>query len=89
VCSKGTYVRSLARDFGELLGCGAHLTKLVRTRIGEYRLENALIMNDIEARRSSRPEGAAERPRRPRIEHREGLKKFGAESAAPDSPVTE
>ncbi|NVO85325.1 tRNA pseudouridine(55) synthase TruB, partial [Hymenobacter terrestris] len=33
-CSKGTYIRSLARDLGEALHCGAHLTKLVRTRIG-------------------------------------------------------
>jgi tRNA pseudouridine55 synthase len=81
VCSKGTYVRSLARDFGELLGCGAHLTQLVRTRIGEYRLENALSMADIEARRPPRPEGEAERPRRertPRPERRLGLEHYDA-----------
>lgn len=47
VCSKGTYIRSLARDFGLELGCGAHLTKLVRTRIGEFKLENALTIEDI------------------------------------------
>jgi tRNA pseudouridine55 synthase len=41
VCSKGTYIRSLARDFGEALQSGAHLTALCRTRIGEYRLESA------------------------------------------------
>ncbi len=35
-CSKGTYVRSLAHDLGELLGCGAHLTGLRRTRVGPY-----------------------------------------------------
>ena len=40
VCSKGTYIRALARDIGEALGSGAHLTALERTRIGEIRLEN-------------------------------------------------
>jgi tRNA pseudouridine55 synthase len=41
VCSKGTYVRSFARDFGLALGSGAYLSSLVRTSIGNYRLENA------------------------------------------------
>jgi tRNA pseudouridine55 synthase len=40
-CSKGTYIRSLARDFGEALGSGAHLTALRRTRIGEFKLTDA------------------------------------------------
>ncbi len=44
VCSTGTYIRSLAHDVGELLGCGAYLSKLCRTRIGECSLENALTM---------------------------------------------
>lgn len=48
ICSKGTYIRSLARDFGKVLGCGAHLTKLVRTRIGAYKLEDALSLDDIQ-----------------------------------------
>lgn len=91
VCSKGTYIRSLARDFGELLGCGAHLTQLVRTRIGEYRLENALSMADIEARRPPRPEGEADRPRRERIqrpERRLGLEYYDAQQqATPDAPT--
>jgi len=39
VCSKGTYIRALARDIGEALGCGAHLTDLRRTRIGEVTAE--------------------------------------------------
>lgn len=39
VCSKGTYIRALARDIGEALGSGAYLTALCRTRIGEYTLE--------------------------------------------------
>ncbi len=40
-CSKGTYIRSIARDFGERLKCGAVLSKLRRTKIGEYDVENA------------------------------------------------
>jgi tRNA pseudouridine55 synthase len=40
-CSKGTYIRSLARDLGELLGVGAYLKSLCRTRIGEYWLSEA------------------------------------------------
>ncbi|MCE3228828.1 MAG: pseudouridine synthase [Bacteroidetes bacterium] len=42
VCSKGTYIRSIARDFGLELGSGGHLTKLCRTRIGEFKLEGAI-----------------------------------------------
>jgi len=42
VCSKGTYIRSIARDFGQKLENGAHLTALRRTRIGEFRVENAI-----------------------------------------------
>lgn len=45
-CSKGTYIRALARDIGEALGCGAHLTDLRRTRIGDYRIENCLSIDD-------------------------------------------
>jgi tRNA pseudouridine55 synthase len=41
VCTTGTYIRSLANDFGQALGCGAYLSSLCRTRIGEFRLENA------------------------------------------------
>ncbi len=41
VCSTGTYIRSLAHDFGKALGCGAHLSKLCRTRIGEFTLSEA------------------------------------------------
>ena len=42
VCTTGTYIRSLANDFGEALGCGAYLSSLCRTRIGEFRLEDAM-----------------------------------------------
>jgi tRNA pseudouridine55 synthase len=41
VCTTGTYIRSLANDFGALLGVGGHLSKLCRTRIGEALIENA------------------------------------------------
>ncbi|MCY7356673.1 MAG: tRNA pseudouridine(55) synthase TruB [Rudanella sp.] len=41
VCSKGTYIRSLVRDLGLLLGNGAYMSSLRRTRIGEFRIENA------------------------------------------------
>lgn len=47
VCSKGTYIRALARDLGEELGCGAHLTGLCRTRIGEVKTENCLNIEDF------------------------------------------
>ena len=42
VCSKGTYIRSIARDFGQKLESGAHLTALRRTRIGEFKVEEAI-----------------------------------------------
>lgn len=42
VCSTGTYIRSLAHDFGQALGCGAYLSSLCRTRIGQFKLENAM-----------------------------------------------
>lgn len=44
-CSKGTYIRALARDIGEELKCGAYLTGLRRTRIGEFKVENALTVD--------------------------------------------
>lgn len=40
VCSKGTYIRALARDIGQAMNCGAHLTELERTRVGDVRLED-------------------------------------------------
>ena len=42
VCSKGTYIRALARDIGQALGSGGHLTALRRTRVGDYRVEESL-----------------------------------------------
>lgn len=46
-CSKGTYVRAFARDLGEALGSGAHLDSLQRTKSGDFRIENALAVEDV------------------------------------------
>lgn len=48
VCSKGTYIRALARDIGQALGSGAHLIGLVRTRVGDIRLEDCLQIDQID-----------------------------------------
>ncbi len=48
VCSKGTYIRALARDIGEALHSGAHLTGLTRTRVGEITLDRCLKMEEID-----------------------------------------
>ena len=47
VCSKGTYIRSIARDFGELIGVGSYLSELRRTRIGDFKVENAQAIEEI------------------------------------------
>jgi tRNA pseudouridine55 synthase len=49
ICSKGTYIRSLAFDFGKALNSGAHLTALRRTKIGDYHVENAKDVIQFEA----------------------------------------
>ena len=46
-CSSGTYVRSLAHEMGQQLGCGAHLTEICRTAVGEFSLEQALKLEDL------------------------------------------
>ncbi len=46
-CGSGTYIRSIGRDLGARLGCGAVMTALVRTRIGEFRLEEAVALDDL------------------------------------------
>ena len=48
VCSTGTYIRSIANDFGAALGCGAYLSSLRRTRIGEFTAEQAYSMEEFE-----------------------------------------
>lgn len=46
-CSKGTYMRTLCTDLGEELGCGAHLSELVRTRCGQFRIEEAMSLHEL------------------------------------------
>ncbi|MFA6057948.1 MAG: tRNA pseudouridine(55) synthase TruB [Taibaiella sp.] len=46
VCSTGTYIRSLANDFGAALGCGGYLQELRRTKIGDYSVDDALTVDD-------------------------------------------
>ena len=48
VCSKGTYIRALARDIGEALHSGAHLTALRRTRVGDVRVEDCMQVDDFD-----------------------------------------
>ncbi|WP_323004146.1 tRNA pseudouridine(55) synthase TruB [Denitromonas sp.] len=48
-CSKGTYIRTLAEDIGNRLGCGAHLTALRRTRIGPFAIDSAVTLDAVEA----------------------------------------
>jgi tRNA pseudouridine55 synthase len=49
VCSKGTYIRSIARDFGEKLNSGGHLSVLRRTKIGDFNIDNAVKIEDIKS----------------------------------------
>ena len=46
-CSKGTYVRKLAEDIGEKLGCGAHMVKILRLNIGPFNLEKAVALDEV------------------------------------------
>lgn len=46
-CSKGTYIRTLCHDIGESLGCGGHMSFLVRTRAGKYDIDSALTLEEI------------------------------------------
>lgn len=48
ICSKGTYIRSLANDYGKALNSGAHLSTLRRTRIGKFNIEQAVSIEDFE-----------------------------------------
>src|SRR5690606_28026020 len=48
-CSKGTYIRTLAQDIGRQLGCGAHLIALQRTRVGPFKLEDAIGLEALQS----------------------------------------
>ncbi len=52
-CSKGTYIRVIADDFGQKLNCGGYLTKLRRTQIGNYKVEDALTIEELEKKVST------------------------------------
>jgi tRNA pseudouridine55 synthase len=52
-CSKGTYIRSIAHDFGTAIKSGGHLSKLCRTAIGNYQLANALDVDEFEKQLNS------------------------------------
>lgn len=54
-CSKGTYIRTLAHDFGQLLGTGAYLSSLRRTSIGPFKIEEAMILRDLETVLNEKP----------------------------------
>lgn len=47
-CSKGTYVRTLCHDIGQLLGCGGHMNSLIRTRSGPFMLDDSYTLDDLE-----------------------------------------
>ena len=49
ICSKGTYIRSLAHDFGKALNNGAHLSALRRTKIGDFEVTKAVSIEEFEA----------------------------------------
>jgi len=51
-CSKGTYIRTLAEDIGKRLGCGAFLTALRRTQVGDFSIDEAVSLEDLEALQS-------------------------------------
>ena len=48
-CTKGTYIRTLAEEIGEALGCGAHLSRLVRTQAGPFHMEQAVTLDGLKA----------------------------------------
>lgn len=68
VCSKGTYVRALARDIGEALGSGAHLTSLRRTRVGDVGVESCETLEALLDRLDGEDYVSAEEAERRRIE---------------------
>lgn len=60
-CSKGTYVRSLAEDLGRVLGCGAHVSALRRTKAGPFSLENSIPLAALQALHGSSDAAAIDR----------------------------
>jgi tRNA pseudouridine55 synthase len=60
-CSSGTYIRALARDLGDMLGVGGHLTALRRTRVGGFEVDGAVGIDELEGAATLTPAEAAER----------------------------
>ena len=87
VCSKGTYIRALARDIGKALGSGAHLTGLRRTRVGDLTIADSLTLDQLVEKLDneeyvSPEQAAAERLERERQENRERAARQKAERTA-------
>ena len=87
VCSKGTYIRALARDIGEALSSGAHLTGLRRTRVGDVAIADCLTLDQLVEKLDneeyvSPEQAAAERLERERQENRERAARQKAQNAA-------
>ncbi|WP_151671842.1 tRNA pseudouridine(55) synthase TruB [Nitrincola schmidtii] len=59
-CSKGTYIRSIVQDLGELLGCGAHVSRLRRTHVGGYNAAQMLDFDQLHANIQALPESTSE-----------------------------
>lgn len=89
ICGKGTYIRSLAHDFGRQLGCGAVLASLNRTRIGKYKIKDAReLKNWLEAvqpvaHRKRIPVRAALKKMKERAKEREGNNRKEAKTKRP------
>lgn len=77
-CSKGTYVRTIAADLGEALGCGAHVFALRRTMAGPYREEDAVTLDELGCRREAGDLDAALRPVASTVGHWPALQLAGA-----------
>ena len=87
VCSKGTYIRALARDIGEALGSGAHLTSLRRTRVGDVKIDDCSQIEDLlqqldHAQYVMPDEAEDRRITRERIDNKRRAKELKAKRAA-------
>lgn len=80
VCSSGTYVRQLAADIGEELGCGAHLGRLVRTRVGRFDLASSHTLDEIAAAASEGCVGSMVVPIAQGLSHLPGITVTGEDA---------
>lgn len=84
-CSSGTYIRALARDLGEILGVGAHLVRLRRTRVGSFTLEDCRTLASLEEEASER-EGTPQTGSAPRADDEAPAASRRDLAAAPAAP---